>query len=327
MTAFNMTDTQEYQKIQETADQWLVRMHSGIEKPEIRLELLSWLESDPRHQQAYQNAQELWQQLGQLTHYPPFQKTLNSPYTPRAGSVRRLMPKLHLSLAVAACLALITLMMPWLNIRLNADHTTAVGETKTLQLADGSTVYMNTQTAIIVDFATTERKIRLLEGEAEFVVAKDINRPFIVSVGDETIKALGTDFIVRCDHDQLTVTQLESRVEVRHPAHAQTVVLNPGEQLRHQHGHVFENKSLVDVQKATAWRRGKLVFESTPLATVVAEINRYRSGRIVLLGDKQAKLPVSGVFDIQHLDKLASVLEQTLAVQSLQMGDQLTVIY
>lgn len=322
-----MSDTKEYQKIQETADQWLVRMNSGIANAEINSDLKRWLECDPRHQQAYENAKQLWQQLGQLHHYPPFRKTLEPHYGYSDRSIKRLMPNFHLSMAVAACLALITLMMPWLNIRLNADHRTAVGETKSLQLADGSMLYMNTQTAIAVNYSQAERKIRLLEGEAEFVVAKDTNRPFIVSVGDETIKALGTDFIVRCEHDQLTVTQLESRVEIRHPAHDQALVLNPGEQLQHQHGHAFENKNLVDIQKVSAWRRGKLVFESTPLATVVAEINRYRSGRIVLIGEKQAQLPVSGVFDVHHLNKFPDVLKQTLAVQSLQLSDQLTVIY
>lgn len=322
-----MSNTKEYQKIQETADQWLVRMNSGIANAELNSELMCWLKSDPRHKQAYEISKQLWQQLGQLHHYPPFIETLESHSELGSRRIKRLIPRLNLSIAVAACLALITLVMPWLNIHLNADLRTAVGETKSLQLADGSLLYMNTQTAIAVDYSEAERKIRLLEGEAEFVVAKDTNRPFIVSVGDETIKALGTDFIVRCDHDQLTVTQLESRVEIRHPAHDQALVLNPGEQLQHQHGHAFENKNLVDVQKVSAWRRSKLVFESTPLATVVAEINRYRSGRIVLIGEKQAQLPVSGVFDVHHLNKFPDVLKQTLAVQSLQISDQLTVIY
>ena len=322
-----MSDTQEYQQIQETAYEWLVRMRSGIANAELDSALMSWLESDVRHQQAYENAELLWQQLGQLQDYPAFKKSLEYRRALGSNSSKRLMIKIPLSIAAAACLVLVSLLMPSLNIHLNADHITAVGETKSLQLADGSMLYMNTQTAIAIDFSQAERKIRLLEGEAEFVVTKDTNRPFIVSVGDETIKALGTDFIVRCDHNKLTVTQLESRVEIRHPAHDQALVLNPGEQFLHEHGHAFENKNLVDVQKVSAWRRGKLVFESTPLATVVEEINRYRSGKIVLIGAKQAQLPVSGVFDVHHLHKFPDVLKQTLAVQSVQISDQLTVIY
>lgn len=313
--------------IQEQADRWVMLLHSGADQAEILAQLSEWLLADPDHARAYQDAELLWQQLGQLSDYPGFSALRVSPKTIPKPSRLRFITRPAMTLAMAASIGFLVLGMPWLNLRLSADHMTAVGETKSLTLADGSVLHMNTQTAIAINFTANERRIRLLEGEAEFVVSKDPVRPFIVSVGDETIKALGTDFIVRCDHHQLTVTQLESRVEIQHPDQTLSVVLNPGEQLRHQHGQPFEAKTLVDTQKISAWRRGKLVFESTPLATVVAEINRYRSGEILLMGNKSANIPVSGVFDIQNLDKLIGAIEHTLAVKTLEIDEKLIVIY
>lgn len=313
--------------LQQQALEWLVVMTSGAVDQNLQTQFEHWLTADPLHAEAYREAEALWQQLGQLADYPPFQSSLNQPAAPRPvrRSLRR-WPR-H-SLAIAACSALFLLLAaPWLSVQLQADYRTGSGETKTLPLADGSVVYLNTNSAIALDDRADRRGIRLLQGEAEFVVKKDPVRPFVVSVGDETIKALGTDFIVRCESQQLTVTMLESRVEIKIPEQAETLILNPGEQLRHHHGSHFEDKVLVDTQKVSAWRRGKLIFESTPLKTVIAELNRYRSGQVILLSDDLAQLPVSGVFDIQHLDRLLGVIEQSLAVKSIRVSEQLTLIH
>ena len=322
-----MSEERKTLEIQAEADRWLVRWYSGADQESLKPLLDAWLSADPNHARAFRDAENLWQQIGQLGQYPPFQATLHV----RSGSAnnieRRLRFKPLIAMGLAASLLMIGIGLPWLKIHMTADYLTTTGEMKRLTLADGTQLHLNTQSAVAINYNSAEREVRLLKGEVEFVVIKDTQRPFVVKVGEESIKALGTDFIVRCDQDQLTVTQLESRVEMTHPHTSQAVVLNPGEQIRHQHGQPFEAKQLVDTQKVSAWRRGKLVFESTPLATVVAEINRYRSGQILLLGDKPAALTVSGVFDLQHLEKLIGAIEHTLAVKTLAIDGQLIVIY
>lgn len=323
-----MTDRTSSPNLQQQALQWLALMTSGTVDSKQQAAFLAWLQADENHRHAYDEAEQLWQQIGALVHYPPFQHSLNSYQNKASNKVRRQQPNAYVyGLALAACISFIAIVIPWFNLRWQADYVTGSGENRMLTLADGSTVYLNTQTAIAVDYQKNERQIRLLRGEAEFVVQKDASRPFIVSVGDERIKALGTDFIVRCDREQLTVTMLENKVEVRIPEQTQPMILNPGEQLSHQHGHPFHDKTLVDMQKATAWRRGKLIFESTPLVDVIHEINRYRPGTVMLLGNQHNRLPVSGVFDIQRLDQLLDVMEQTLPVKSARLSDQWVVIY
>ena len=111
------------------------------------------------------------------------------------------------------------------------------------------------------------------------------------------------------------------------PQLTQPIVLNPGEQVSYQNQQSLGAVHKVDTQKATAWRRGKLVFESTPLKTVIEEINRYHPGVVRLVGTEHAQLPVSGVFDLQQLDRLLGVIEHTLAVKSTRIGEQLVLIY
>jgi transmembrane sensor len=63
-------------------------------------------------------------------------------------------------------------------------------------LADGSVVFLNTNTKIRVRFTDKLRDIALLQGEAQFDVAKNKTRPFIVSAGDTRVRAVGTSFTV-----------------------------------------------------------------------------------------------------------------------------------
>lgn len=72
----------------------------------------------------------------------------------------------------------------------------------------------------------------------------------------------------------------------------------------------------------TAWQRGKLIFEATPLSVVIDEINRYRPGRVVLLNETLSRHPVSGVFDLHRLDAALSTIEQTLPVTTYRLFDR-----
>lgn len=314
-----MTNRKIPDSIQEAAYLWVAKMTSGnVDQAQLR-QLQNWLAENPVHQQAYNVAINLWQQLGQLN------VSSTMPTIPTSRRRRRYSRRLIAS--AASLVGLLLLAQPSLIRTLQADYTTASGESKTVQLSDGSTVYLNTASAIAVDYSAERRGIRLLAGEAEFVVQKNPDRPFVVTAGNETIKALGTAFMVKNHQQEVTVTMLENRVEISVPQVKQPIVLNPGEQISYQKQQSLQAVHKVDIQKATAWRRGKLVFESTPLKTVIEEINRYHPGVVRLVGTEHAQLPVSGVFDLQQLDRLLGVIEHTLAVKSTRIGEQLVLIY
>jgi len=314
-----MTNRKIPDSIQEAAYLWVAKMTSGDVDQTQQQQLQNWLAESLAHQQAYNAAINLWQQIGQLN---------LSPATPSIQTSRRRRRYSRRLIASAASLAgFLLLVQPSLIKILQADYTTAIGESKRVQLSDGSTVYLNTASAIAVDYSAERRGIRLLAGEAEFVVQKNPERPFVVTAGNETIKALGTAFMVKNHQQDVTVTMLENRVEISVPQLTQSIVLNPGEQVNYYNQQSLSAIHKVDTQKATAWRRGKLVFESTPLKTVIEEINRYHPGVVRLVSTEHAQLPVSGVFDLQQLDRLLGVIEHTLALKSTRIGEQLLLIY
>jgi transmembrane sensor len=324
-------------QIEDKARHWLARMTSGSASDAEREAQEHWLNQDERHRRAYEETEALWRQLGQLASRPlprlsaeakPGHVAVPASPTPRTLAVRR--QRRRPLMATAACAALIAaaagihLMPYWF-----ADYTTQSGEFRAITLDDGSLIHLNTASAINVDYAPERRDVRLLKGEAEFVVRKNPARPFVVTAGDERIRALGTDFIVRFDKEAVTVTQLENRVEITttDSGPVSKTVLNPGQQLHRTIGEPLSHPITVDTAMAAAWRRGKLIFESAPLSEVIAEINRYRPGAAFLLGSEHANLTVSGVFDLQRLDRLLAVIEQTLPIKATHLGSHVVLLY
>jgi len=100
-------------------------------------------------------------------------------------------------------------------------YSTDTGERRSITLADGSTVDLNARSRLRIEFTKGERRVVLLEGQALFQVSKDKNRPFIVSSGDATVRAVGTQFDVYRKATGTTVTVLEGRVAVYSTAHVE----------------------------------------------------------------------------------------------------------
>lgn len=192
---------------------------------------------------------------------------------------------------------------------LYADYTTAIGERRRVELADGSVAYLNTGTALSVDYSGQARRLTLHQGQALFEVAKNPNRPFIVvSDGVET-RALGTTFSVRRTGTCANVVVSEGVVEVRVGSDA-GVRLEAGQKLSFG-ADAARKVRAVDVERATAWQRGKLIFNSRPLGRVVSELQRYQKSRIVIVDDGLKALRVTGVFDLDKPDHLLRAVVET----------------
>jgi transmembrane sensor len=93
-------------------------------------------------------------------------------------------------------------------------YATTLGEQRSIQFEDGSTVELNSRSKIRVKYSKQERDVELLEGQALFHVAHDISRPFIVAVGDTRVRAVGTQFDVYRKSTGTVVTVVEGRVAV-----------------------------------------------------------------------------------------------------------------
>lgn len=214
-------------------------------------------------------------------------------------------------------------------------YETKVGGIENIHLQDGSSIVLGGQTKLSVMFSARRRSVRLLAGEAWFKVAHDRYWPFVVAAGDGTITAVGTAFIVTRDSDRVVVTVTEGTVEVsaRPPlwpplrlvqrfsmrsAPFPTPV-SRGEALTFSDKGPSRSVRPVDTTAATAWTRGRLVFDDQPLRYVVDAINRYSTQRIIV--DPSAGiLRFSGTVFDDDIDDWLKSLEVIFPVTETEQG-------
>ncbi|WP_321878186.1 FecR domain-containing protein [Paraburkholderia bannensis] len=196
-----------------------------------------------------------------------------------------------------------------------ADARTGTGERRTLMLADGTRVDLNTATALDVAFDAHERRVRLDTGEILVDTAPDPQvpaRPFIVQTDDGRIRALGTRFVVREDGGT-RVAVFHGAVEVT-PADAPHLarVVVAGQQTRFTADSIDAPTS-ADPHGAD-WSRGVLFAQRVRLADFLDELSRYRPG-LVRCDPAVADLHISGAFQLADTDNILAALPETLPVQ------------
>lgn len=193
-----------------------------------------------------------------------------------------------------------------------ARYQTALGEQRSVVLSDGSVVTLNTSSAIEVRMAKDHRMVKLISGEALFQVAHDTARPFDVSSGNTTVRAVGTQFNVDRRDTSTTVTVVEGKVAVYTPAargaDAAKLPLTAGEQLIVA-PHIAPRPVRTNLATATAWTQRKLVFEHRPLSEVATEFNRYNHQTIAIESDKLRDQEVTGVFQANDPESFITFLE------------------
>lgn len=214
--------------------------------------------------------------------------------------------------AVAASLAVAVVQAPVFLDRMGADHVTISGERRMLTLDDGTRVEMNSDTALVLSFTPSERRVEVRRGEAFFTIAEN-ERPFVVTAGETEIRDIGTAFSVENDV-RAQVTVEEGLVDVSRTGIAPVRV---GARQRVEFGGEAISSVLeADPEMALAWREGQIVFRQERLADVVADLNRYRAGRIVIVNPTIGDLLVSGVFEIDDPVRSVAALESVLDVRA-----------
>lgn len=293
--------------VYEAAAVWVARLFSPDATDDDRKVFEVWRAADPAHAEAYAEMEEWRRTMGQIA----------DPRRRKRGK-----PK---GLAVVTALGLSGMLAYHFGLidRLRADAWTRVGAIEMTTLADGSRVDLNTDTALAVHFTDRERGIALLRGEAVFDVVPDPGRPFVVRGDQVRVRAIGTRFFVRVDTDADPVGVAEGRVEVSTPAGNATI--GGGEVARRN-----PNDRLVaqrsDVERAIAWRQGKLIFSGQPLSAVLIELQRYRVGRIVLLDSAIGTRRFSGTLDPRSTDDALKVLADTMGVRVTRLTPLLALV-
>jgi transmembrane sensor len=305
--------------ILDQAAEWYMRRDAGGFSAGDVLRLQTWLAADPRHREAFDEIEATWSLMGRAA---LDDRPRPAPLAPPPTWRRQLM----VATAIAASIVLGIGYLFDIPTRLRADAYTATGETRLVRLDDGSTVMLDTASAIAVDYTQQARRIRLLGGEAVFTVAPDAGRPFLVESQNGESRALGTAFAVRDDGAGATVTVLESRVGVALPDRQAEIRLTPGQQVSYTSlglGSVEQ----VDADVETAWRRGKLIFVDKPLGSVVDALNRYHRGRIQITDATIRSRLVSGVFEIGDPLRVLDALEASLDLRSTRLTNYLVLLH
>lgn len=323
------------QEIERAAAEWVVRLDGSRLGKAERAAFDGWLAADPAHRAAFQHAKRAWSELDILKDQPGALRSVIASAPKTADSPPRRRTRnlvVGLGLLVAGVLAgLFQIGNPW--VALTADYRTGAGEIRTVRLSDGTIVDLGASSAIAVEFNNDARRVRLLTGEAYFTVAPKQGpeqRPFVATAQEGTTTALGTQFAVEDVGASAVVTAIEHQVEVVVSGVRQgtsRVVLSPGDTVQYDTRAGIGVIHRTDAATATAWRQGLLVFDSVPLSDVVARLNRYRRGKIVVMNKALASRRVSGVFPSNNLDNVVETITAELGAHAVSAPPLITLLY
>lgn len=293
------------------AAQWYARLRAPDCGPAERRAFQAWLESDPRHKQAFESAGRAARLVsGKLSTDPRLQALAASALGERSRPepVKQRPRFLRSNLRYAAALVVAVGMglffailhrSPVVETRPTALYANSGHQIQQIRLTDGSTLHLDAGARVSVSMGAAERQLILHDGRAFFAVAPDKSRPFSVSASGARVVALGTQFQVEIvDNQAVNVTLAEGSVavtDVKSPL-GWREVLKPGQQLQIDRSQARHETTQVDLTAVTSWSSGRLVFDGMPLRQVLHEINRYATTKVVLGDSALADIPIGGNF-------------------------------
>jgi transmembrane sensor len=328
---------------------WFIEFRAGDVNGEMRLQFIEWLRRSPEHIQAYLEISGVWAELptgdpaGKIDIESLIARARNEPdvialSTGIPGSLQvppvvepalRLPRRRRAILGMAAVVLLAAVIALFLGSgNLSASYSTGIGEQRTVQLSDGSTVELNARSTIQVHLTEHQRDVTLLNGQALFRVAKDQQRPFVVRAGDAQVRAVGTEFDVYKKQSATVVTVVEGRVETYDESDAAgtaAIVLSAGEQLTVV-PHTVAKPTRTDTSIATAWVQQRLIFEETPLSDVAEEFNRYNRRPLIIDDHELEKLRISGVYSSTDPASLINFLRSQNSMHVIETEKQVRVV-
>lgn len=329
--------------LDEQAAHAFLQLRQGGLAEDARAALRARLANEPAFAEAFQRAGGLWQSIDQVAASPELMAMRQQAIVrARRSSAGRWRESLRgkregwRSLALVASALVLALIVQLSPLGYHPGvYSTGIGEQRVIELEDHSRIALDARTRLRVRYSNSTRTVTLVEGQAQFSVAKDPARPFKVQVGERTVIALGTVFNVEYVDRQIRVTMLEGRVAVLPSpdsddiasltdstgptkrrldggaAASRPIELGVGEQMHIVH----DGRATVgdaDLDAATAWRRGKVIFHDLPLDQAVLRLNRYSRLQLEIDDPTLAALPVSGVFEAGNTGAFAEALESYL---------------
>ncbi|AJC21602.1 FecR family protein [Pandoraea pulmonicola] len=309
--------------MQRDAHAWVRRLTSGEATVADAHALKQWCDASPAHAAAFAEARRLWRDLGPAGERVRARTRAQVPRPARVG--RRLFLGGALASVAGVGAAVVAPAGFWgaMASMASADYRTSAGEQRQIALADRVTVDLNTRTSIaLTSKARPAQGVDLLDGE----IAVDNSRspgPFVVAAAGGRVIGTQANFEVRHLDARVCVTCVSGGVRVE--LGGRSVQLAARQQVAFE-GQRLGRATAVDTAATSAWRNGVLVFRDTPLGEVVGEINRYRSGRVVVFDSHLAQSRLSGRFRIDRLGEIFAQIQEVLGARVTQLPGGIVVV-
>lgn len=316
---FDTADMPAMSQADQEALTWFTRLRQPVSKP-THAEFAEWLAKNPANAQAYQKINRFWDSDG-------FNRALvlaDNSNPAKANNRLRWLPKPAWAAAASLLLAAGLAYQNGLWQSLSADASTAVGEQRQLTLADGSTVLLDTGSALAIHYQSNRRAVELLRGRAFFNVRPDAAKPFVVVTTQASVQVVGTRFSVNTDGD-LPLAVQQGTVKFLPATGAGQLTVQAGEQVQLEHERPYLSKQS-DSSAFFEWTEGRLIFREQPLQAVLAEVDRYQPGLIVLTNHALAGTKVTGNYKLAKPAHILNSLAAITGATVYQVTPYLTVI-
>jgi transmembrane sensor len=325
--------------IEDAAADWLLRHDRGLTARE-QDEFLQWLAAGPAHRESFTRHREMWSDFDALSDWRPhYSAEPNADLfaRPRRRSfIRRIVPA---ALALAAVVAILASISALLRSDRNEPVAFEAASYQEATLPDGTVMDLNRGAHAVVQFSASERRVLLVQGEAQFTVARNPARPFIVRAGGVDVCAVGTAFNVKLSGGNLEVLVTQGTVHVspqqpaaadgteRHAAPVRAPVLaelSAGDRTVLPIvaiATVPERPTVVsvsseEIERLLEWKPRLLDFDSTPLAEVVEKFNRRNATQLVVADAELRALPIVASIRSDNVAGFVRLLEATMGVRA-----------
>jgi transmembrane sensor len=299
------------------AVEWWMELQSGKDTRAQQFALAHWRAEHPDHELAWRhicNVSGRFRSLADASGDADGTAAARSALT-RTGSARR-----RASVKVLATLLftggagwMASEHVPWR--AWSADVRTALGERRSITLADGTRVTLNTDSAIDIRIDRNERRVRLIEGEIMVATAHrdGERRPFIVETRQGSLQPLGTRFAVRQQSGLCRLDVFEGAVRIS-PRDAPLLapVVRAGQRASFTRDAVSAPETISE--NDAAWMDGLIVAGGMRLGDFIEELGRYRAGH-VSCDPAVAGLRLSGTYPLADTDRVLDTLTRILPVE------------
>ncbi|RUL75249.1 FecR family protein [Dyella choica] len=311
---------------QDEAEQWFARLLDRNCPPQQRAAFERWRDADPAHAQAYRELELLWKRSEEAIKDPAVMEAARRAlgHEPAARTPRRwALPALAAGLAMLAALFALP---RWLSLPADpagTAYSTAAGQQRTVQLADGSSILLDTDSQISVRYSSRTRRVDLLQGQAQFTVQGNHAWPFVVHAGSGTVTAVGTQFQVRVNGTSTDVALLKGKLAIATQVAdgtAQNAALIGGESLGFDQGGHITPAHPLDLQRAQGWTQGKLFVHDWRLPQLLLEMNRYSSTKLAIGDPSLQDIHVSGIFRTNDQQTFLLLLQQGWDIHARRVG-------